>query len=31
MIDGLIASGLDLSTYGTEEDIAFVIMERLKG
>jgi hypothetical protein len=31
LVAGLIGSGLDLSTYGTEEDIAAAIKERLKG
>ena len=30
LIAGLIAAGLDLSTFGTEKDIATVIKERLK-
>lgn len=30
LIAGLIGSGLDLSTYGMEEDIAAVIKDRLK-
>ena len=31
LVAGLIRSGMDLSTYGTEEDIAAAIQERLKG
>lgn len=31
LIAGLVGSGLDLSGFGTEEDIAADIQERLKG
>jgi hypothetical protein len=31
IIGGLMGSGLDLSTFGTEEDIAAAVQERLKG
>jgi hypothetical protein len=31
LIAGLMGSGLDLSGFGTEEDIADAIKERLKG
>ena len=31
LVAGLMGSGLDLSTFGTEEDIAAAIQERLKG
>jgi hypothetical protein len=31
LIGGLIGSGLDLSGFGTDEDIAADIQERLKG
>jgi hypothetical protein len=31
LIAGLMRSGMDLSTFGTEEDIAAAIQERLKG
>lgn len=31
LIAGLIASGMDLSTFGKEEDVAGAIRERLKG
>jgi hypothetical protein len=31
LVAGLMGSGLDLSTFGTEEDIAAAVQERLKG
>ena len=31
LVAGLMGSGLDLSTFGTEEDVAAAIQERLKG
>ena len=31
LVAGLMGSGLDLSTFGTEEDFAAAVQERLKG